>query len=67
MARIFGIVVGIVWIGLSVGALRRSLAGWDAGQADIGFWWAVIAAFLGIAALGALVGTMIHTGQKAER
>lgn len=67
MARIFGFLVGIVWIGLTVVALRRSLAGWGAGQSDVGFWWAVIATFLGIAALGAFVGTWIHTGRGAVR
>lgn len=67
MARIFGFLVGVVWIGLTVGAARRSLAGWNAGQTDISFWWAVIAGFLGIAAVAALVGTMIHTGRHAPR
>lgn len=67
MARIFGFLVGIVWIGLAFGAFRRSMAGWDAGQSDIGFWWAVIAAFLAIAAAGALVGTVLHTGRNATR
>lgn len=67
MARIFGFLVGILWIGFTVGAARRSLAGWDAGQTDIGFWWAVIAAFLGLAAATALVGTVIHTGSGAAR
>lgn len=67
MARIFGFLVGIVWIGFTVGALRRSLDGWSAGQSDIGFWWAVIAGFLGIAAVSALVGTVLHTGRGAAR
>ncbi|HEX9885645.1 MAG TPA: hypothetical protein VGA70_04115 [Longimicrobiales bacterium] len=61
MARIFGFLVGFVWLGLAFGALRRSLAGWDAGQSDIGFWWAVIASLLTIASVGALVGTWLHT------
>jgi hypothetical protein len=61
MARIFGFVVGIVWLGLAFGALRRSMAGWSAGNTDIGFWWAVITGLLTIAALGAFIGTWIHT------
>jgi hypothetical protein len=67
MARTFGFLIGIVWIGLAFGALRRSLAGWNAGQSDVGFWWAVIATLLAIAAAGALAGTWIHTGRRAAR
>jgi hypothetical protein len=66
MSRIFGFLVGVVWIGLSLVASRRSMAGWAAGQTDIGFWWAVIAAFLAIAAVGALIGTWIHTSHSGD-
>jgi len=67
MSRIFGLIVGAVWGFMAFGALRKSMAGWSAGQTDIGFWWAVISAFLAIAAAGALVGTWIHTGRRASR
>lgn len=67
MARLFGFSVALIWTALTVGALRRSLAGWSAGQTDIGFWWAVIAGFLGIATLAALVGTALHTRKGAAR
>lgn len=60
MNRIFGYLVGIVWLGLAYGAFQNSSAGWDAGQSDVGFWWSVIAGLLTIAALGALVGTTLH-------
>lgn len=64
MNRIFGYLVGVVWLGLAYGAFRTATAGWDAGQSDVGFWWAVIATLLTIAALGALIGTMIHSRQQ---
>lgn len=67
MPRIFGIAVGLAWFGLAFMALQKSLAGWSADQGDVGFWWAVITAFLSIAAVGALVGTWIHTGTPRER
>jgi hypothetical protein len=61
MKRIIGMTIGVVWLGFTYGAFRNSSAGWAAGHADLGFWWAVIGAFLGIAALGAIIGTWIHT------
>ncbi len=56
-----GMLVGIFYLFITWQAFQRSSAGWETGQPDIGFWWAVIASFLGIAALGALIGTWIHT------
>lgn len=64
MARIMGIGIGVVWLGLAFAAFQRSQAGWDAGFSDVGFWWAVITAFLTIAALSAIVGTWLHTGSS---
>lgn len=61
MNRIFGYVVGLVWLGLAYGAFQNSSAGRSAGQPDVGFWWSVIAGILTIAALGALIGTTIHS------
>ena len=61
MKRILGMGVGVVYLGIAFGALSRAGAGWDAGYPDVGFWWTVIASFLGIAGLGALIGTWIHT------
>ena len=58
--KLLGYLVGIVWLGLAFGAFRTSSAGWSEGHSDIGFWWGVIGALLTIAALGALIGTMIH-------
>jgi len=63
MSRIFGFLVGALWVVMALGAFRRSMAGWAADQTDIGFWWAVIGSFLAIAATGAFVGTWLHTGR----
>ena len=60
MARMFGFGVGALWLIFTLVALQNSLSGWSQGQTDIGFWWAVIAAFLMIAATVALVGTARH-------
>ena len=65
MKRILGMGVGLVYFGIAFGAFTRARAGWAAGHADIGFWWTVVATFLAIAAVGALVGTWIHTQQKS--
>ena len=61
MNRIFGYLVGIVWLGMAFGAFNAASGGWEQGFTDIGFWWSVIGGFLTIAGLGALVGTTIHT------
>ena len=60
MARIFGFGIGALWLLFSLAAAGNSLGGWAAGQSDIGFWWAVIAGFLTIAASVALIGTARH-------
>lgn len=61
MNRIFGYLVGIVWLGLAYLAFQNASAGRAAGQEDVGFWWTVITGLLTIAALGALVGTTLHS------
>ena len=61
MNRIIGWAIGVIWLGLTFLALQRSLTGWDLGQDDVGLWWAIIASLLAIAALGALIGTWLHT------
>ena len=61
MKRILGMGVGVIYVGIAFSAFSRARAGWDAGHSDLGFWWTVIATFLTIAALSALIGTWIHT------
>ncbi len=56
--------VGVVYVGITAVAVTRARAGWAAGHSDIGFWWTVIASLLAIAALGAIVGTWIHTQES---
>lgn len=66
MTRIFGFVVGVVWLVFAFVALRRSLDGWSVDHVDLGVWWGVITALLTIAASAALVGTARYrrTGPK---
>ena len=61
MKRIFGLGVGVIYLGMAFGALTRANNGWATGYNDVGFWWTVIAVILAIAATGAMVGTWIHT------
>jgi len=51
----------LVLLALSAGAARTAHLGWGGGHSDVGFWWTVIASFLAIAAVGAAVGTAIHS------
>jgi len=67
MKRILGMGVGVLWLVIAFGAYRRASAGWEAGYADLGVWWTVVAALLTIAALGALIGTWIHTQGNDRR
>jgi len=60
MPRIFGYIVGALWLVFSLLAFRNSAYGWSEGHSDIGFWWAVIAVLLAIASAVALVGTTRH-------
>ena len=64
MKRIIGIVIGVAWLGMAFLAFRRALSGWDVGYGDVGVWWSIIATLLTIAAVGAIVGTLIHTRRR---
>ena len=59
--QLAGMGVGVIWLGMAFGSYQNSRAGWEAGYADLGFWWAIIGGLLAIAGLGALIGTWIHT------
>ena len=61
MKKALGFFAGLVLLALAAGAARTASLGWGGGHTDVGFWWTVIAAFLTIAGLGALVGTAIHS------
>ncbi|MCH7890006.1 MAG: hypothetical protein IH921_00745 [Gemmatimonadetes bacterium] len=61
MTRVLGIMAGVGILVLAGFAWDDSATGWSAGHSDIGFWWAVIATFLTIAGLGAMIGTWLHT------
>ncbi len=61
MNRILGIVAGVVIGILAFRAFQNAADGWGAGHSDIGLWYAIIAGFLMIAAVAAIVGTILHT------
>lgn len=61
MKFLIGVVIGIGYAVLVGLAFTTSLAAWRAGNADLGFWWAVIGSILAIAGSGAVVGSWIHT------
>ncbi len=67
MFRILGFAVGAIWLLFAFIALQNSLSGWSEGHADLGFWWAVITAFLAIAGTAALVGTFRHRYQGPQK
>jgi len=61
MKRILGMLVGVGFIAMVFYSFNVSRAGWAANQSDVGFWWAVIGGFLTVAAVGAIVGTWVHS------
>ncbi len=61
MKKALGVLAGLGLLALAMGAARTSLAGWDAGRSDVGFWWTVIASLLLIASMAALIGTAVHS------
>jgi hypothetical protein len=66
MKLIIGILIAVAYAVLSGLALTASRGGWAQGHSDLGFWWAVIGTLLGIAGLGALLGTWKHTRTSEE-
>jgi|TARA_B110000438_G_C15817008_1_gene652435 hypothetical protein len=64
MTRVLGMLMGLGILGLAFVMLGDSLEGWNNGYADIGFWWGIIALFLAIAGVSAIVGTYIHTNSN---
>jgi len=61
MKAIVGIVLGVFYAVLVGLAFNQSAGAWRVGNADLGFWWAVIGTILGVAGSGAVIGTWIHT------
>ncbi|MGE0161218.1 MAG: hypothetical protein AB7T31_17620 [Gemmatimonadales bacterium] len=66
MKRIIGWGVGVFYLGLSYGAFSSASAGRAEGHGELGFWFSVVGTFLFIAALGAFIGTWIHTRAGTE-
>ncbi len=63
MKRVIGIAIGIAFLGIAAFTLNYSTTNWRAGHADIGVWFTVIAGFLAIAGLAAIIGTWLHTSE----
>ena len=61
MNRMIGIVIGAFYAVLSWLAFTSSTGNWFVGNSDLGLWWAVVGTLLGIAGLGALLGSWFHT------
>ena len=61
MKLAIGVVLGLFYGFLSSQAFLRSSSGWSAGHSDLGFWWGVIGALLGIVGVSLLIGSWIHT------
>ena len=61
MKKALGLMAGLFLLVLAAAAARTASLGWTGGHSDVGFWWTVITGFLGIAGLGAVAGTIIHT------
>lgn len=66
MSRIFGYVIGVIWLGFAFMALGARNTGAAQGQPDVTFWWTVILVIYTGAAVAAIVGTLRHktTGPK---
>jgi hypothetical protein len=60
MKRYAGLIIGVVYLLIAMGAFKASIEGWAGGHSDLGFWWTVIGVLLSIAGFGALIGTWIH-------
>jgi len=61
-----GIGIGVLYAVLVTLALTHSTRSWQAGNADLGFWWAVIGTLLAIAGLGAVIGSWLHTRPSGD-
>ena len=61
MKSVLGVLAGLVLFALAFGAFRTASGGWSGGHPDQGFWWTVIASFLSIASVAAIVGTIVHS------
>jgi len=61
MKRIIGFLIGVFYAVLAGLAITTSTQSWALGNDDLGLWWAVIGTLLGVAGLGAFLGTWLHT------
>jgi hypothetical protein len=67
MKRIIGWGVGVFYLGISYAAFSLASAGRADGHGEIGFWYSVVGTLLFVAAIGAFIGTWIHTQRKTSQ
>ena len=60
MKRYAGLVIGVIYLLIAMGAFKNGLDGWGGGHSDLGVWWSVIGGLLSIAGFGAILGTWAH-------
>ena len=60
MKQYAGLIIGVIYLLIAMGAFKNGLVGWGAGHSDLGVWWTVIGVLLSIAGFGALLGTWVH-------
>jgi hypothetical protein len=66
MRKHAGLVIGVLYLIIAMGAFKSGMAGWEGGHDDLGFWWTVIACLLTLAGVGALLGTWIHAWARPD-
>lgn len=60
MKQYAGLIIGVVYLLIAMGAFKTGMDGWGAGHSDLGVWWSVIGALLAMAGIGAILGTWVH-------
>ncbi len=60
MKQYAGLIIGVVYLLIAMGAFKTGMDGWGAGHSDLGVWWSVIGTLLAMAGIGAILGTWVH-------
>lgn len=60
MKQYVGLIIGVVYLLIAMGAFKTGMDGWGAGHSDLGVWWSVIGTLLAMAGIGAILGTWVH-------
>lgn len=60
MKQYAGLIIGVIYLLVAMGAFKTGMEGWAGGHSDLGVWWSVIGTLLAMAGIAALLGTWIH-------